>query len=83
MKSTPAFVQITPHIFKLDVLLRVPFLTVPVGIWLVREEAGWTMIDAGPPGYEDLVRERVLEHRRCTPACSRLPTGISTTPAGH
>lgn len=61
MKSTPAFVQITPHIFKLDVLLRVPFLTVPVGIWLVREETGWTMIDAGPTGYEDLVRERVLE----------------------
>jgi glyoxylase-like metal-dependent hydrolase (beta-lactamase superfamily II) len=61
MKSTPAFVQITPHIFKLDLPLHLPTGTVPVGVWLVREASSWTMIDAAMPGSEALVEKRVLE----------------------
>ena len=51
----PAFNQITPHLFKLDV----PF-TVPVGVFLVKHAEGWTVIDAGAPGFEDMIFKAVL-----------------------
>lgn len=55
---TPTFVQVTPHIFKLDL----PFFggRVPVGVWLVRDERGWLLVDSGAPGYEKTVAEQVL-----------------------
>lgn len=56
----PAFAQITPHIFKLDL----PFLggQVPVGLWLVKNDAGWTLIDAGAPGFETVIMQEILKH---------------------
>ena len=55
---TPAFTQITPHIFKLDL----PFAggRIPVGVWLIREESGWVVVDAGAPGFEDVVFKQIL-----------------------
>jgi len=52
---TPTFTQITPHIFKLDLPFRVP-----VGVWLVRADEGWTVVDAGAPGFEDATLKQVL-----------------------
>lgn len=53
----PSFAQITPHIFKLDL----PF-AVPVGVWLVKSDSGWTVIDAGAPNFEDVVMKEILKH---------------------
>jgi glyoxylase-like metal-dependent hydrolase (beta-lactamase superfamily II) len=55
-----AFQPITPHIYKLDL----PFMwnRFPVGVWLVQDERGWVMVDAGAPGYEQKVIEQVLAH---------------------
>ena len=50
MKLYPTFTQITPHIFKLDLPFRVP-----VGVWLVRADDGWTVVDAGAPGFEEIL----------------------------
>lgn len=52
------YVQITPHIFKMNL----PFLggRIPVGVWLVKDEAGWIMVDAGAPGFERQVLENTL-----------------------
>ena len=57
---TPSFAQITPHIFKLDL----PFAggRLPVGVWLVKNDSGWTVIDAGAPGLETLVMQEILKH---------------------
>jgi len=58
---TPTYTQVTPHIFKLNL----PFFggRFPVGVWLVRDEAGgWVMVDAGAPGYEKVVLEQTLAH---------------------
>ena len=52
---TPTFTQITPHIFKLDLPYRVP-----VGVWLVRADEGWTVVDAGAPGFEDATLKQIL-----------------------
>lgn len=56
----PSFAQITPHIFKLDL----PFAggRVPVGVWLVKNDAGWTVIDAGAPSFETVVMQEILKH---------------------
>lgn len=56
----PSFAQITPHIFKLDL----PFAggRVPVGVWLVKNDQGWMVIDAGAPGFETLVLQEILKH---------------------
>lgn len=43
----PCFFQVTPHIFKLDLPMYVGFGR--VGVWLVREDDGWTMVDTGSP----------------------------------
>jgi glyoxylase-like metal-dependent hydrolase (beta-lactamase superfamily II) len=58
-RPKPVFTQITPQIFKLDI----PWLggRVPVGVWLVRHGETWTLIDAGPPGWEDHILAQVLE----------------------
>jgi glyoxylase-like metal-dependent hydrolase (beta-lactamase superfamily II) len=55
-----AFAQITPHIFKLDL----PFFggRLPVGVWLVKNDSGWTVIDAGAPGFEEAVIQAILKH---------------------
>jgi len=55
----PAFEQITPHIYKLDL----PFVNgyIPVGVWLVQEATGWTVVDAGAPEHEELVLEQILK----------------------
>ncbi len=56
--ADPAFEQVTPHIHKLNL----PFLggRLPVGVWLVRHDAGWTVIDAGAPGFEDVVIQQIM-----------------------
>jgi glyoxylase-like metal-dependent hydrolase (beta-lactamase superfamily II) len=51
----PAFNQITSHLFKLDV----PF-AVPVGVFLVKHAEGWTVIDAGAPGFEKMICDAIL-----------------------
>jgi glyoxylase-like metal-dependent hydrolase (beta-lactamase superfamily II) len=58
--AQPAFAQVTPHIFKLDL----PFLRgrVPVGVWLVRDDQGWIMVDAGAPGFEQTVLDEAVAH---------------------
>lgn len=59
MAAKPTFTQVTPHIHKLDL----PFLggRQPVGVWLVRDDAGgWVMVDAGAPGFEKVIFEQVL-----------------------
>lgn len=56
--SNPSFVQITPHIYKLNL----PFLggIYQVGIWLVHGDDGWTVVDAGLPDAKDLVMQQIL-----------------------
>lgn len=56
----PSFAQITPHIFKLDL----PFVggQIPVGVWLIKHDAGWMVVDAGAPGFEDVVMKEILKH---------------------
>jgi glyoxylase-like metal-dependent hydrolase (beta-lactamase superfamily II) len=56
--AEPKFEQLTPHIFKLNL----PFLRgrIPVGIWLVKHDRGWTVVDAGAPGFETLVLRKIL-----------------------
>jgi glyoxylase-like metal-dependent hydrolase (beta-lactamase superfamily II) len=51
------FVPVTANIYKLDL----PNLGgwVPVGVWLVRHERGWTVVDAGSPGFETLIIEQI------------------------
>jgi glyoxylase-like metal-dependent hydrolase (beta-lactamase superfamily II) len=57
--ATPTFSQITPHIYKLEL----PYIggLIRVGVWLVRGETGWTLVDAGVPGSEKRVMEQVLK----------------------
>jgi len=52
---SPTFTQLTPHIFKLDL----PFF-VPVGVFLVRNSDGWTVVDAGAPGFEEVIFAQIL-----------------------
>lgn len=57
----PAYTQVTPHIFKLDL----PFFggRFAVGVWLVRDDAGgWVLVDAGAPGFEKVVLDQTLAH---------------------
>ena len=58
--ASPRFEQVTPHIFKLDL----PFFggRLPVAVWLVRDEQGWLMVDAGAPGFVNTVVDQVLAH---------------------
>jgi glyoxylase-like metal-dependent hydrolase (beta-lactamase superfamily II) len=59
----PAFTQLTPHIYKLDL----PYFggRLPVGVFLVRDDnaaggrGGWILVDAGAPGFVDTVLEQV------------------------
>jgi len=58
-KPQPTYTQVTPHIYKLDL----PFFggRQPVGVWLVRDDAGgWVMVDAGAPGFEKVILEQTL-----------------------
>jgi glyoxylase-like metal-dependent hydrolase (beta-lactamase superfamily II) len=54
----PKFEQVTPHIHKLNL----PFVggRLEVGMWLVQHAVGWTVIDAGAPGFEELIMRQVL-----------------------
>lgn len=52
----PTFVQITPHIYKLNL----PFLGFYVGVWLVRGDDGWTVVDAGLPQSQEFVMQQIL-----------------------
>jgi glyoxylase-like metal-dependent hydrolase (beta-lactamase superfamily II) len=56
--AEPKFEQVTPHIFKLDL----PFLAgrIAVGVWLVQQNGGWTVVDAGAPGFEELILRQIL-----------------------
>ena len=62
-KPQPAFAQLTPHIYKLDL----PFFggRFPVGVFLVRADSapggrgGWVLVDAGAPGFVDTVLDQV------------------------
>jgi glyoxylase-like metal-dependent hydrolase (beta-lactamase superfamily II) len=56
--ADPTFEQLTPHIYKLNL----PFVggRVPVGLWLVKHDAGWTVVDAGAPGFEDVTLKQIL-----------------------
>src|SRR3989338_592466 len=56
--ARPTFEPIPPHIHKLD--LRAFGGTLPVGVWLVQESSGWTVVDAGVPPFEDYVLEQIL-----------------------
>jgi glyoxylase-like metal-dependent hydrolase (beta-lactamase superfamily II) len=44
---TLSFSPVTPHIFKLDLPMYLGFGR--VGVWLVRENDGWTLVDTGSP----------------------------------
>lgn len=50
----PDFQELTEHIHRLELPFRVigPF-KVPVAVWLVLSEEGWTLIDSGPPETAD------------------------------
>ncbi len=50
------FTQLTPHIFKLEQPFRVP-----VGVWLVKSDDGWTVVDAGAPSFEDALFQQILK----------------------
>lgn len=56
--AEPAFQQVTPHIYKLDQ----PFLggRFKVGVFLVKYEKGWLLVDAGAPGFQDKLTTAVL-----------------------
>jgi glyoxylase-like metal-dependent hydrolase (beta-lactamase superfamily II) len=43
------FVAVTPHIYKLDLSFFAGFTR--VGVWLVRADDGWTMVDTGAPDH--------------------------------
>ena len=48
-----AFQSVTPHIWRMQLWYTV----MPVNVWLVREDDGWTLIDAGAkPHAEKLIR---------------------------
>jgi glyoxylase-like metal-dependent hydrolase (beta-lactamase superfamily II) len=54
----PTFVQITPHIYKLNL----GFLggRYHVGVWLVRGDDGWTVVDTGLPDLAEQVMQQIL-----------------------
>jgi glyoxylase-like metal-dependent hydrolase (beta-lactamase superfamily II) len=55
-----AFVAVTPHIFKLDLPMYGGFGR--VGVWLVREDAGWTLVDTGSPRDATTILKATLAH---------------------
>jgi glyoxylase-like metal-dependent hydrolase (beta-lactamase superfamily II) len=54
---TPTFTQVTPHIFRLELPYRVL-----VNVFLVHGQDGWTVVDAGAPGFEAVVLQQVRTH---------------------
>ena len=58
MPTTPTYAKITPHIYKLD--LPVFGGRLMTGVWLVQTASGWTLIDAGGPGFEKVLMEQTL-----------------------
>jgi glyoxylase-like metal-dependent hydrolase (beta-lactamase superfamily II) len=57
---SPAFSPVTPHIQRLELPYGVGPLRLPVAVWLVRDDQGWLMVDAGAPGFENLLLDQVL-----------------------
>ncbi len=55
------FKPITEHILRLELRFRVlgP-IGVPVAVWLLRTEDGWTLIDTGPPETADQLLSAVV-----------------------
>ena len=53
-----SFVKVTPHVYRLDL----PFFggRASVGVWLVQDDQGWLVIDAGAPDVQKTVLEQVL-----------------------
>lgn len=48
------FKPVTEHILRLELRFKaLGPISVPVAVWLVRTEEGWTLIDTGPPEGED------------------------------
>ena len=57
-----SFAPVTPHIFKLDLPMYLGFGR--VGVWLVREDDGWTLVDTGSPHDTRRVLSATLAHTR-------------------
>jgi glyoxylase-like metal-dependent hydrolase (beta-lactamase superfamily II) len=55
-----AFTQITPQIFKLNLPLLGGVMW--VGVWLVRSDDGWTMIDTGAPRDAETIARATETH---------------------
>lgn len=52
------FRPVTPHIWRLvvDWDLKIPFYPpLPVAVWLIKEEADWTLVDAATPEWASVV----------------------------
>jgi glyoxylase-like metal-dependent hydrolase (beta-lactamase superfamily II) len=59
--SNPSFTTVSPHIARLDlVFMKTPYIS--AAIWLVKDQAGWILVDAGVPNTEALIFERLLAH---------------------
>jgi glyoxylase-like metal-dependent hydrolase (beta-lactamase superfamily II) len=58
----PTFSHVTPNIFKLDLPMYLGFGR--VGVWLVREDDGWTLLDTGSPHDAPTVLKATLAHTR-------------------
>ncbi len=55
------FEPVSEHISRLELQFRyLPFLGIPVAVWLVRSEDGWTLVDAGPPESADQVVSAIV-----------------------
>ncbi len=55
-----AFGPVTPHIFKLDLPLFGGVMR--VGVWLVRGDDDWTLVDTGSPGDAATIVRATLTH---------------------
>src|SRR5688572_2703701 len=59
--ATPVFQQVTPNIYRLEFVWKLPFFKLPVAVFLVRADDGWSLVDAGPPGVETSLAEQILK----------------------
>ena len=54
------FVEVTPHIAKLDLSLSGGAM--PVGVWLVRDASDWSLIDTGSPKDAAVIEQAVVAY---------------------
>ena len=77
MPTVPVFTRITTHIYKLNLEweLPIPFgPKIPTAVWLIDEGEQWTLIDSGPPDYEQIVPAAIQEHISQKPLARLLLT---------